>query len=98
MDEVTNRWRSEMLVDDSYWVRNRTLLIQIFVTAVVLLLLALGWISYMRFILHKRDRAERALNDQLEFIKGRTPAPDDQAAVRSCEDTFVAWPRTQHSW
>ncbi|WP_370694664.1 transporter substrate-binding domain-containing protein [Pseudomonas sp. FP603] len=69
MDEVTNRWRSEVVVDDSYWLRNRTAIIQGFALAAVLLLVALGWIAYLRLLMRKRRQAEIALNDQLEFMR-----------------------------
>uniref|UniRef100_UPI00313E4050 ATP-binding protein n=1 Tax=Pseudomonas sp. TH31 TaxID=2796396 RepID=UPI00313E4050 len=69
MDEVTNRWRSEVVVDDSYWLRNRTAIVQGFSVAAVLLLIALGWIAYLRRLIGKRRLAEIALNDQLEFMR-----------------------------
>ena len=36
MDELTNRWRSEVVVNDSYWLRNRGMIIQGFVIACLL--------------------------------------------------------------
>ncbi|KAE9648647.1 transporter substrate-binding domain-containing protein [Pseudomonas sp. PB106] len=69
LDEVTNRWRSEVVVDDSYWLRNRSAIIQGFALAAVLLLVALGWIAYLRLLMRKRRQAEIALNDQLEFMR-----------------------------
>jgi len=69
MDEVTNRWRSEIVVDDSYWLRNRSAIIQGFALAALLLLVALGWIAYLRWLMRQRRQAEIALNDQLEFMR-----------------------------
>ncbi|MBK5344070.1 transporter substrate-binding domain-containing protein [Pseudomonas sp. TH49] len=69
MDELTNRWRSEVVVGDSYWLRNRTAIIQGFVAAAALLLIALGWIAYLRMLMRKRKQAEQALNDQVEFMR-----------------------------
>ena len=69
LDEVTNRWRSEVVVDDSYWLRNRSAIIQGFALAAVLLLVAFGWIAYLRLLMRKRRQAEIALNDQLEFMR-----------------------------
>ncbi|WP_322846547.1 transporter substrate-binding domain-containing protein [Pseudomonas sp. B33.4] len=69
LDEVTNRWRSEVVVDDSYWLRNRSAIIQGFALAAFLLLLAFGWIAYLRLLMRKRRQAEIALNDQLEFMR-----------------------------
>lgn len=69
MDDLTNRWRSEVVFGDSYWLRHRSAIIQAFVIAGVLLLLALGWIAYLRWLMSKRRLAEIALNDQLEFMR-----------------------------
>ena len=63
MDEITNRWRSEIAVDDSYWLRNRTVILQAFAVATLLLLAAVGWIVYLRWLMRKRRQAEIALND-----------------------------------
>ena len=69
LDELSNRWRSEVVVDDSYWLRHRAAIIQGFGLAAVLLLLALGWIAYLRQLIAKRRQAEVALSDQLEFMR-----------------------------
>ncbi|MFW0756706.1 transporter substrate-binding domain-containing protein [Pseudomonas sp. H11T01] len=56
MDELTNRWRNEAAVEESYWLRNRAAIIQGFAFAAGLLLLALGWIAYQRSLIHKRQQ------------------------------------------
>jgi len=56
MDELTNRWRNEATVQDSYWLRNRAAIIQGFAFAAGLLLLALGWIAYQRSLIRKRQQ------------------------------------------
>ncbi|NVZ18028.1 transporter substrate-binding domain-containing protein [Pseudomonas costantinii] len=96
MDEVTNRWRSEIAVDDSYWLRNRTLILQGFAVAAVLLLVALGWIAYLRMLMRQRKQAQIALNDQMEFMRvliDGTPHPiyvrDRQARLRICNSGYL---------
>ncbi|WP_242155974.1 transporter substrate-binding domain-containing protein [Pseudomonas sp. ArH3a] len=96
MDEVTNRWRSEIAVDDSYWLRNRTVIIQGFAVAALLLLVALGWIAYLRVLMRQRKQAESALNDQLEFMRvliDGTPHPiyvrDRQARLMMCNSGYL---------
>jgi two-component system sensor histidine kinase EvgS len=96
MDEVTNRWRSEVVVDDSYWLRNRSAIIQGFALAAVLLLLALGWIAYLRWLMRKRRQAEIALNDQLEFMRvliDGTPHPiyvrDREGRLLVCNEGYL---------
>lgn len=69
LDEVTNRWRNDIVVDDSYWLRNRAVIIQAFTLAALLLIAAIGWIAYLRLLMRKRKQAEVALNDQLEFMR-----------------------------
>lgn len=96
MDELTNRWRSEAVVDDSYWLRYRSTIIQGFAIAGLLLLVALGWIGYLRVLIRKREQAERALNDQLEFMRvliDGTPHPiyvrDRQGRLMACNNGYL---------
>ncbi|WP_347901151.1 transporter substrate-binding domain-containing protein [Pseudomonas purpurea] len=56
MDELSNPWRTDLAVDDSYWLRHRSALIQGVVGATLLLLLALGWIGYQRSQIRKRQQ------------------------------------------
>nr|WP_218176054.1 MULTISPECIES: transporter substrate-binding domain-containing protein [unclassified Pseudomonas] len=96
MDEVSSRWRSEIAVDDSYWLRNRAAIVQGFAVAAVLLLIALGWIAYLRVLMRQRKQAEVALNDQLEFMRvliDGTPHPiyvrDRQARLMMCNSGYL---------
>ncbi|WP_422776069.1 transporter substrate-binding domain-containing protein [Pseudomonas mediterranea] len=63
MDELTNRWRSEVVIDDSYWLRNRTTIIQGFVVAALLLVLTLGWVVYLRRLLEQLRVAKESADD-----------------------------------
>jgi two-component system sensor histidine kinase EvgS len=96
MDEVTNRWRNDVLIEDSYWTRNRTLFIQAIGGVLVLLALALIWIAYMKVALRRRDEAERALNEQLEFMRvliDGTPHPiyirDRNGVLLICNSSYL---------
>jgi len=89
MDELTNRWRSEVVVDDSYWLRNRGMIIQGFVIAGVLLLVAFGWIAYLRLLMRKRRQAEMALNDQMEFMRVLIDGTPHPIYVRDREGRLV---------
>lgn len=96
MDEITNRWRNEVVINNSYWLRNRTLIIQGFALAAVLLLVAIGWIAYLRMLIRKRRQAEIALNDQLEFMHvliDGTPHPiyvrDNQGRLLICNAMYL---------
>ena len=68
-DRMTNRWHYEVVIDESTWRRNKATIIQGFVGAALLLLLALYWIAYQRKSIQRRERAERALNEQMEFMR-----------------------------
>ena len=63
MDELTNRWRSEVVIDDSYWLRHRTAIVQGFAIAALLLLLALGWVVYLRRLLEQLRVAKASADD-----------------------------------
>jgi len=72
MDELTNRWRSEVVIDDSYWLRNRTTIVQGFAIAALLLLVTLGWGLYLRRLLEQlraaKDSAEQANRAKTTFV------------------------------
>ena len=96
MDELTNHWRSEIIIEDSYWVRHRTAIIQGFGLAAFLLLVALGWVFYLRNLIHKRAQAERALSDQMRFMSvliDGTPHPiyvrDRQGRLMACNNAYL---------
>lgn len=96
MDELTNRWRNEVVIDDSYWLRNRSAILKGFAIAGGLLLLALGWIAYLRWLMRKRRQAELALSDQLEFMRvliDGTPHPiyvrDRLGKLMTCNSGYL---------
>ncbi len=96
MDEMTNHWRSEIIIEDSYWKRHRNVIIQGFVLATLLLLTTLGWVFYLRNLIHKRTQAERALSDQMRFMSvliDGTPHPiyvrDRQGRLMACNNAYL---------
>jgi two-component system sensor histidine kinase EvgS len=96
MDELTNHWRNEIIVEDSYWMRHRNVIIQGFGLAALLLLVTLGWILYLRNLIRKRAQAERALSDQMRFMSvliDGTPHPiyvrDRQGRLMACNNAYL---------
>ncbi|SEM69619.1 two-component system, NarL family, sensor histidine kinase EvgS [Pseudomonas sp. ok272] len=80
MDELANRWRTEQPVDESTWLRYRTTLFQGIAVAALLLVLALAWIAYQRYLIGKRQQ----LLDQVQQAKD---AADDANRAKT---TFLA--------
>jgi len=96
MDELTNHWRSEIIIEDSYWIHHRTVIIQGFGLAALLLLVTLGWVFYLRNLIRKRAQAERALSDQMRFMSvliDGTPHPiyvrDRQGRLMACNNAYL---------
>src|SRR5471032_409164 len=95
MDELTNRWRSPVVLDDSYWSKHRAAILQGFALAAVLLLSACVWIVLLRRQVLRRKLAERALSARLEFdrvlINGMphpTYVRDRQARLLVCNKAY----------
>lgn len=66
---INSRWRGYVPASDSYWRNYHRLIYQIIIGTMLLLLLSLLWNAYMRRQIQQRKRAERALNDQFEFMR-----------------------------
>lgn len=96
MDELTNHWRGEVVIGDSYWLRYRNAIVQGFGVAAVLLLVTLGWAIYLRRLIRTRVQAERALSDQMRFMSvliDGTPHPiyvrDRQGRLMACNNAYL---------
>ncbi|OCW18388.1 transporter substrate-binding domain-containing protein [Pseudomonas sp. S3E12] len=96
MDELTNHWRSEIIIEDNYWTRHRNIILQGFGLAALLLLVTLGWAFYLRSLIRKRAQAERALSDQMRFMSvliDGTPHPiyvrDRLGRLMACNNAYL---------
>lgn len=69
LDELANRWRGDVAVDNKRTYANQLEIIRGSAIAVILLLVAFGWILYLRRLIQKRDVAEQALKEQMEFMR-----------------------------
>jgi two-component system sensor histidine kinase EvgS len=92
---INNRWRSYTPAS-GMWHDYQRLIYQILIGAGLLLLGSLAWNAYMRRQIKKREAAERALNDQVEFMSALvngTPHPiyvrDHQGLLRMCNDSYL---------
>jgi two-component system sensor histidine kinase EvgS len=96
MEELTLRWHNEVIVADSFWQRYRGLLLPALALVVLLWVFALLWISYLRRLVRRRERAEQALTDQLEFMRvmiDGTPHPiyvrDRSGRLLTCNVSYL---------
>ncbi|KRP60123.1 transporter substrate-binding domain-containing protein [Pseudomonas trivialis] len=93
---INSRWRGYSAASDSYWRNYHRLITQIIIGAGLLLLTSLTWNAYMRRQITQRKLAERALNDQFEFMRAlvnETPHPiyvrDRKGLLQTCNDSYL---------
>ncbi|MEE9676755.1 transporter substrate-binding domain-containing protein [Pseudomonas moraviensis] len=93
---INGRWRGYSTASQNIWQNYQRLFYQVVAAAGLILLLLLTWNAYMRHQIKQRQAAERALNDQLEFMRSLvngTPHPiyvrDRQGLLQSCNDSYL---------
>ena len=93
---INSRWRGYSAHDDAYWQTYQRLILQVVIGTGLLLLLCVGWNARLRRQIKQREAAERALNDQLEFMRALlngTPHPmyvrDREGRMQSCNDSYL---------
>ena len=93
---INSRWRGYVPASDSYWRNYHRLIYQIIMGTSLLLVLSLIWNAYMRRQIQQRRTAERALNDQYEFMRALvdgTPHPiyvrDRDGILQTCNDSYL---------
>lgn len=93
---INSRWRGYSAASDSYWRDYHQLIARIIIGTGLLLLISLGWNAYMRRQIKHRKMAERALNDQFEFMRAlvnETPHPiyvrDRKGLLQTCNDSYL---------
>lgn len=96
LEALTTRARPEVVVSLGYWHRHRTMIIQVLLIGAALLVLALAWITWLRRQIRRAVHAERALTDQLEFMRvmiDGTPHPiyvrDRQGLLLNCNTSYL---------
>ncbi len=93
---INGRWRGYSTASQNIWHNYQRLFYQVILVACLLLLLLLAWNAYMRHQIKQRQAAERALSDQLEFMRSLvdgTPHPiyvrDRQGLLQSCNESYL---------
>jgi two-component system sensor histidine kinase EvgS len=94
---INNRWRTYTAPGSGAWHDYQLLIYQIIAGAGLLLLGSLAWNAWMRRQIKQRERAERALSDQFEFMSALvngTPHPiyvrDRKGLLQICNDSYLA--------
>jgi len=93
---INSRWRGYSPASDGYWRNYHDLIAQIVIGTGLLLLISLAWNAYMQRQINHRKVAERALNDQFEFMRAlvnETPHPiyvrDRKGLLLTCNDSYL---------
>ena len=93
---INGRWRGYSTASQNIWRNYQRQFYQVIIGACLLLLVLLAWNAYMRHQIKQRKAAERALNDQFEFMRSLvngTPHPiyvrDRQGLLQSCNDSYL---------
>ena len=96
MGNINSRWRGYNAGTYSYWQNHQHAILKIILGTLVMLLLSLAWNAWMRRQMKQREAAERALNDQLEFMRAMvngTPHPiyvrDRNGLLQTCNDSYL---------
>ncbi|MGE8187136.1 transporter substrate-binding domain-containing protein [Pseudomonas sp. NPDC086278] len=93
---INSRWRGYSSATQNTWRNYHRLFYQIVFGVGALLLISVAWNAYMRRQIKERQAAERALNDQFEFMRSLvdgTPHPiyvrDRQGVLQSCNESYL---------
>lgn len=96
MDDLSNRWRSAVVLDNRYWVRHRDTIVKVSAVGILVLLTSVGWIIYLRQLIRRRYLAERALTGQMSFMRALidgTPHPiyvrDRDGRLLMCNEGYL---------
>ncbi len=90
LDELTRRWRHDVVIDNDSWLQYRSAVIQGFAVSALLLMLALLWNVRLRKRVSTRKKAELALNDQMEFMRALIDGTPHPIYVRDCEGRLIS--------
>ena len=96
MDDMTHRWRSAVVLDSQLSKAHYASILKLALTAGGVLLIFFFWIAYLRRLIRTRTQAERALGDQLAFMRALiegTPHPiyvrDREGRLLICNEGYL---------
>ncbi|MBW1250626.1 transporter substrate-binding domain-containing protein [Pseudomonas tolaasii] len=96
MDDLTNRWRNEVVVSESFWLKYRIVIFEGVGLLIALMALATWWIARLRRLVNRLKAAEKALSNQVEFKRALVngiPHPlyvrDREGRMISCNSSYL---------
>lgn len=90
MNEIFNRWRANASMSGQTWRDYRGVVATVAGGALLLVLLAVGWILHLRRQINKRIAADQTLNDQLTVIQTLTDGMPHPVYVRDREGRMLS--------
>ncbi|MGL5999006.1 MAG: transporter substrate-binding domain-containing protein [Pseudomonas proteolytica] len=94
MNAISNRWRSPPGMSGQTWIDYERVIHEIVAGGLLLLLLLLVWVFYLRRQIKARLKAERMLNDQLQFVETLTDCMPPPLYVRDTEGRMLSCNRS----
>ncbi|KJK14904.1 transporter substrate-binding domain-containing protein [Pseudomonas sp. 2(2015)] len=94
INAIANRWRSPPGMSGQTWVDYERRITEIVVGASLLLLLSLVWVFYLLRQIRARLKAERMLNDQLQFVETLTDCMPPPLYVRDLKGRMLSCNRS----
>ncbi|WP_442114325.1 transporter substrate-binding domain-containing protein [Pseudomonas sp. NUPR-001] len=96
LNAISNRWRSPPGMSGQTWVDYERVINWVVAGATLLVLFSLAWVVYLRRQIKARLKAERLLNDQLQYVQTLTdcmPPPlyvrDTKGRMLSCNRSYL---------
>lgn len=94
LNAISNRWRSPPGMSGQTWINYQRVITEIVAGAGLLLLLSLVWVIYLRRQIKARLKAERMLNDQLQFVETLTDCMPPPLYVRDLKGRMLSCNRS----
>ncbi|MDD2047808.1 transporter substrate-binding domain-containing protein [Pseudomonas putida] len=94
LNAISNRWRSPPGMSGQTWIDYQRVIVEIVAGAGLLLLLSLVWVVYLRRQIKARAKAERMLNDQLQFVETLTDSMPPPLYVRDLKGRMLSCNRS----
>ncbi|MGC1332571.1 transporter substrate-binding domain-containing protein [Pseudomonas sp.] len=96
INDLAARWRGEVVLEEGFWMRHRWHIAQAVLMGLLVWGLLVGWLTQLRRQVKRRNIAEQALTNQLEFMRvmiDGTPHPlyvrDRDGCLLTCNTSYL---------